>query len=75
MNNLPDNSFSVCGVPKSKLVSSQIFTIQKYVTTALGECVFTAVALLHKRLSYHLPETSVPPDSFHSQCKDSLKLK
>lgn len=75
MNNLSDNSFSVCGISKSKLVSSHIFAIQKYVSIAFGECVFTSVALLHNRVSYHLPDASVPPDSFYPQSKDSLKLK
>lgn len=54
MNNLSD-IFSVCGISKSKLVSSHIFIIQNYINTALGECIFAAVALLYH--SVFIPPT------------------
>lgn len=54
MNNLSD-IFSVCGTSKRKLASSHILIIQNYINTALGERVFTAVALLHN--SVFIPPT------------------
>lgn len=62
MNNL-SNIFSVCGISKSKLVSSHVFIIQNYINTAFGECVFSAFALLHNSV-FMLPTSGKGPTKF-----------
>lgn len=74
MNNLSDDFFLFVGYLKANWFPLT-YSLFKITLAQLQVSVFSLQLLWSTfEYSYHLPQASVPPDSFYPQCKDSFQL-